>query len=81
MTVIKCEGERERGIQILYLTGKNKCCNCLSLSLSLPPPHRVWEKIAEGIQLIGRNTKGLKKRLSSWAKGIGYKGNYAKQSG
>jgi long-chain-fatty-acid--CoA ligase ACSBG len=32
---------------------------------------RVWEKIAEKMQAIGRQTTGLKKSLSAWAKGQG----------
>ena len=61
--------------QINYMTLSN-----FSLSLSLIN-HRVWEKVAEGIQLVMRNNKGLKARLFSWAKDVGLKGNYAKQSG
>jgi len=30
---------------------------------------RVWEKIAEKMQAVGRNTKGLKKMIVTWAKG------------
>ena len=29
---------------------------------------RVWEKIAEGLQTAGKDTKGLKKAIVSWAK-------------
>ena len=61
--------------QINYMTLSN-----FFLSLSLIN-HRVWEKVAEGIQLVMRNNKGLKARLFSWAKDVGLKGNYAKQSG
>jgi hypothetical protein len=30
---------------------------------------RVWEKIAEKMQAVGRSTKGLKKMIATWAKG------------
>lgn len=43
-------------------------------------PGRVWEKIAESMQLVARNTTGLKSRIASWAKGVGYKGNISKQT-
>lgn len=42
---------------------------------------RVWEKIAESMQLIARNTKGIKSHISQWAKGVGLKGNLHKQMG
>ena len=29
---------------------------------------RVWEKIAEKMQEVGRSSKGLKKALATWAK-------------
>lgn len=42
---------------------------------------RVWEKIAESMQLVARNTTGLKAKISQWAKGVGLKGNLQKQLG
>ena len=42
---------------------------------------RVWEKMAEKLQDIGRQTTGIKKSLATWAKGVGYKGVYAKMNG
>ncbi|CAB3984774.1 long-chain-fatty-acid-- ligase ACSBG2-like isoform X2 [Paramuricea clavata] len=36
---------------------------------------RVWEKIMEKLQELGRNTTGIKKRISTWAKGVGLRGN------
>lgn len=42
---------------------------------------RVWEKIAEGMQLVASNITGLKARISSWAKGIGLRGNHNKMEG
>lgn len=42
---------------------------------------RVWEKIAEGMQLVASNITGLKARISSWAKGIGLRGNHSKMEG
>lgn len=42
---------------------------------------RVWEKIAETMQAVGRNTRGLKSKVASWAKGVGLKGNYRRQMG
>ena len=41
----------------------------------------MWEKVAEGIQLVMRNNRGLKAKLFSWAKDVGLKGNYARQTG
>ena len=43
--------------------------------------HRVWERIAESLQMVANSQGKLKSRISSWAKGIGFKGNYTKQSG
>ena len=42
---------------------------------------RVWEKIAESMQAVARNTRGLKAKIASWAKGVGLKGNYRRQMG
>lgn len=42
---------------------------------------RVWEKISESMQLVARNTTGLKAKISQWAKGVGLKGNLQKQMG
>ncbi|XP_035699558.1 long-chain-fatty-acid--CoA ligase ACSBG2-like isoform X1 [Branchiostoma floridae] len=36
---------------------------------------RVWEKIAEKLQAIGRESRGMKKKLATWAKGVGLAGN------
>ena len=36
---------------------------------------RVWEKIMEKLQEAGRSTTGMKKRISTWAKGVGLRGN------
>lgn len=38
-----------------------------TLFLGVP---RVWEKIAEKLKAIGAQTKGLKKSLAGWAKGL-----------
>ena len=42
---------------------------------------RVWEKIAESMQSVGRNIKGFKGKMLSWAKRVGFKGNICKQTG
>ncbi|XP_065912809.1 long-chain-fatty-acid--CoA ligase ACSBG2-like isoform X2 [Dysidea avara] len=42
---------------------------------------RVWEKIAEGMQLVANSLTGLKARISSWAKTVGLKGNHNKMAG
>jgi len=42
---------------------------------------RVYEKIEESLKGIGANTKGLKKKLADWAKGIALKGNTNKEAG
>ena len=49
-----------------------------TLFLGVP---RVWEKMAEKMQALGRSTTGIKKSLGSWAKGKGLVGNYASQRG
>ncbi|XP_019640616.1 PREDICTED: long-chain-fatty-acid--CoA ligase ACSBG2-like isoform X1 [Branchiostoma belcheri] len=36
---------------------------------------RVWEKIADKLQAIGRESRGMKKKIGTWAKGIGLAGN------
>lgn len=41
----------------------------------------MWEKVAEGMQLVARNVTGFKARISTWAKGIGLKGNHNKMEG
>ena len=43
--------------------------------------YRVWEKIAEGMQLVANSLTGLKARISSWAKTVGLKGNHNKMAG
>ena len=52
---------------------------CINVGVSLLG--RVWEKIGESIQLVVSSQSGLKSRIASWAKGVGFKGNYTKQSG
>ncbi|XP_071117767.1 long-chain-fatty-acid--CoA ligase ACSBG2-like isoform X2 [Haliotis cracherodii] len=42
---------------------------------------RVWEKMMEKLMSIGKQTTGLKKKISTWAKGVGLKGNYNIQNG
>lgn len=42
---------------------------------------RVWEKIAESMQMLTRNTKGIKAKVMSWAKGLGLRANYSRQIG
>ncbi|KAI0214318.1 hypothetical protein LSAT2_000560 [Lamellibrachia satsuma] len=42
---------------------------------------RVWEKMEEKMQDVGRSTGGLKKYIATWAKGIGYRGNMSLQRG
>jgi long-chain-fatty-acid--CoA ligase ACSBG len=41
----------------------------------MPVYSRVWEKIMEKLQELGRSTTGMKKRISTWAKGVGLRGN------
>lgn len=36
---------------------------------------RVWEKMSERMQEVAKKTKGLKREIGAWAKGIGLKGN------
>ena len=40
---------------------------------------RVWEKIMAKIKAAGAATKGLKKSIATWAKGIGMDFSLAKQ--
>ncbi|CAK9091176.1 Long-chain-fatty-acid--CoA ligase ACSBG2 (Acyl-CoA synthetase bubblegum family member 2) (Arachidonate--CoA ligase ACSBG2) [Durusdinium trenchii] len=49
-----------------------------TLFLGVP---RVWEKIAEKLQAIGAQTKGLKKKLSTTAKARGLQAQMAQQIG
>ena len=42
---------------------------------------RVWEKMQDSMQTAGRSITGLKKKISTWAKGVGKKANYAKMLG
>jgi long-chain acyl-CoA synthetase len=42
---------------------------------------RVWEKIQAGIQAAGAQASPLKRRIASWARGVGLAGGYADQEG
>jgi len=42
---------------------------------------RVWEKIYEKMQDVGKGTTGFKKTIAEWAKGKRLEGNYAQQRG
>jgi len=42
---------------------------------------RVWEKIQEKMSEVGKKTTGLKKTISTWARGKGLEGNYSIQRG
>ena len=42
---------------------------------------RVWEKIQAKMVATGAKTKGLKKKIAAWAKGVGLEGGYAEQNG
>jgi long-chain acyl-CoA synthetase len=42
---------------------------------------RVWEKIQAGIQAAGAQASPLKRRIASWARGVGLAGGYADQQG
>ncbi|MGM0577495.1 MAG: AMP-dependent synthetase/ligase [Myxococcota bacterium] len=42
---------------------------------------RVWEKIQAKIMAAGAETQGLKKKIATWAKGVGLRGGYAEQNG
>jgi len=56
----------------------NKVCVC---TIICPLSYRVWEKIAESMQMVARSTTGLKAKVASWAQGLGLKANLKKQSG
>ncbi|XP_064619094.1 long-chain-fatty-acid--CoA ligase ACSBG2-like isoform X2 [Lineus longissimus] len=38
---------------------------------------RVWEKMAEMMKAAGKNISGFKRKVATWAKGVGLKGNLA----
>jgi len=40
---------------------------------------RVWEKIYDKMQEVGRKTKGVKKSIATWAKSVGLESNERKQ--
>ncbi|XP_013385720.1 long-chain-fatty-acid--CoA ligase ACSBG2 isoform X3 [Lingula anatina] len=42
---------------------------------------RVWEKIQEGLKELGKQTTGIKKKVATWAKGVGYKGSMSLMNG
>eukprot|EP00048_Salpingoeca_helianthica_P022118 m.16471 g.16471 ORF g.16471 m.16471 type:complete len:646 (+) comp6906_c1_seq1:1312-3249(+) len=42
---------------------------------------RVWEKIADRLQAVGRETTGLRRSLATWAKDVGLRGNQAAMRG
>ena len=41
----------------------------------------MYEKIEEKLRGIGANTKGLKKKIADWAKGVALQGNANKEKG
>ena len=48
---------------------------------SPPPPLQVWEKIQEKLVGMGREITGLKKMISTWAKGVAKEKNLSSQFG
>ncbi len=42
---------------------------------------RVWEKIQAGMQAVGAQASPLRRRIASWARGVGLAGGYADQQG
>lgn len=42
---------------------------------------RVWEKIQAKVMAAGAQNKGLKKKIATWARGVGLKSGYADQEG
>jgi long-subunit acyl-CoA synthetase (AMP-forming) len=42
---------------------------------------RVWEKMQETMVNAARTAPALKRRISRWAKGVGYKSNYSLMKG
>ncbi|XP_076465017.1 LOW QUALITY PROTEIN: long-chain-fatty-acid--CoA ligase ACSBG2-like [Babylonia areolata] len=42
---------------------------------------RVWEKMQETMQNASRRASGFKRKMGKWAKGVGYKANYALMNG
>ncbi len=42
---------------------------------------RVWEKIQEKLQAGAKNVTGFKRKISTWAKGIGLRGHHSVMKG
>lgn len=42
---------------------------------------RVWEKMQEKMVAIGKQNTGMRKKIASWARGVGLKGNLAIMNG
>lgn len=42
---------------------------------------RVWEKIVERIKTVGHESSNLTKKIATWAKSVGLKGNYSRMNG
>ena len=42
---------------------------------------RVWEKIHDKMRSVGKQTTGIKKKIATWAKDVGYRSNMAMMKG
>lgn len=42
---------------------------------------RVWEKVYEKMQAIGKQTQGIKKSIAKWSKGVGLSYNRRRMEG
>lgn len=42
---------------------------------------RVWEKFQEGLIKLGKQNSGFKRKVATWAKGVGLKGNLSLMNG
>jgi len=42
---------------------------------------RVWEKMKEKMEEVGRTLTGFKAKVSAWGKGVGLRGNQNIQKG
>lgn len=71
----------------LYFAEPDALKGTLVTTLKEVRPHvflgvpRVWEKIQESMKNAAKNAPNVKRRISRWAKGVGYKTNYALMNG
>jgi len=81
--VVSVHGPMIAGVTVWFAESMDK----LPDNLREVRPHaflgvpRVWEKIQGKVMAAGAQNKGLKKKIATWARGVGLKGGYAEQEG